>query len=167
MGNTKGSKAELEVRNLIRGWWGPYEPTTQIERTPQSGGWHASAGFRVSGDLVFSEASAFPWSVEVKRRERWSPTRFLCGHASPVWDWWVQSERDAAKVDRYPMLWARRGRSAWLVLVPLAQVRVVAGAPPPRFVIAPQFRHTARGVVALPVGYLGADILGTNPAIWT
>lgn len=166
LGNrNKGANGELEVRDLITPWWQRFEPGTKFVRTPLSGGWGGAGEFRAAGDLMVPSGSRWPWAVEVKRREGWSPAALIAGHRSPVWGWWQQTIEAAEKNDQQPMLWARRSHGEWIVLVPFAQVAHIAGAPAPRYAWGDLVAR-ARGLAVLPVGYWGADILRTDPKIW-
>jgi hypothetical protein len=119
-GKAKGARAELEVAKLLEAWWAPFEPGKSFKRTPGSGGWaHGHAAqkeFGTAGDII-TKAEHFPWSIEIKRREDWSFDVFKAGKPSPVWGWWEQACRDAAKTGKRPMLWFRQSRGDWWVLV--------------------------------------------------
>ena len=122
MGREKGNVAEREVAALIKAWWGQLEPKADFIRTPLSGGWGGPtqrAGFKASGDLM-TTAERFPFTVEVKRREAWSMDRLLAGSRSPVWGWWRQAQTQGVEMSATPMLWIRRSREPWRVLVPWA-----------------------------------------------
>jgi len=149
----KGSRGELEVRDLLRAWWAPVEPGLSIERAPSSGGWHAAAAFRAAGDLVVPRGARFPWSVEVKRREDWSMVSLLRGGQSPVWTWWAQATRDALRNDAWPMLWVRRSREPWIVLVDARQSSAARVTPDWNWI----------GDVA---GLSGPAFLATSPRAW-
>lgn len=164
--NRKGASAELEIRDLLRPWWQQVEPEVVMVRTPASGGWHASATFRTAGDLMVTPGSKWPWSVEIKRRESWSPKGFVAGRRSPVWSWWAQATQDALKIDAQPMLWVRRSNGNWIVLVPRRQVVTIAGAPPPRFNWSDTVVVGERGATLVPVGYWGDEFLASDPHIW-
>jgi hypothetical protein len=162
----KGAVGELEVRDLLQGWWTAVEPATKFNRAPLSGGWHAASDQQTAGDLLVTPGSRFPWSVEVKRRESWEPSRFVRGFASPAWAWWQQAIRDAATIGLTPMLWARRSGGNWIVVVPYAQAAAIPGAPAPRFHWNARALATTRGVDVAPVGYWASDFLGSFPGIW-
>ena len=149
----KGSRGELEVRDLLRAWWAPVEPGLSIERAPSSGGWHAAAAFRAAGDLVVPAGARFPWSVEVKRREDWSLPSLLRGGQSPVWTWWAQATRDALRNRAWPLLWCRRSRSPWVVLADARQAKLAGVAP----------EWTWIGDV---VGWPGPVFLASSPRAW-
>ncbi len=159
---TKGSVGEIEVRDLLREWWSPVEPETKIVRTPASGGWNASAEFAASGDLMVSPGSAFPFSVEVKRREGWSPVNLFAGRASPVWQWWAQACRDAEKIGRRPLLWVRRSRAEWIVVVSREDAERVGFCG----VKAPRHIWDAHGAGVEPVIVFGWLFLETDPRAW-
>lgn len=128
-GSEKGRRGELMVAKILMEWWRKLEPAASFIRTPLSGGWQHSdrkvaAHFKACGD-VMTTAAYFPFCVEVKWRERWSPNHFLDGHGGPPWDWWKQTSRAAAEQDGVPMMWMRRNYIPgtrqpfpWLVLVP-------------------------------------------------
>lgn len=118
----KGPRGELEVRDLVRAWWRQVEPDVAIERTPRSGGWHAAAVFRASGDLMVTPGSSFPFSVEVKYREAFSFATLLASRPSPVWGWWAQCRRDAEKVALMPLLFFRKNRQPWHVMAWVSDV---------------------------------------------
>ena len=162
----KGATGELEVRNYLQEWWSNAEPATKFNRAPLSGGWHAASDQQTAGDLLVTPGSKFPWSVEVKRRENWSPKHFIEGFASPVWTWWAQSIRDAATIGQHPMLWARRSMGNWFVLIPRAQVTQTAGAPAPQFRWAEHMLVVRYGIEVMPFGYFADDLLKTDPKIW-
>lgn len=119
MSRQKGNVAEREVAALLRQWWSDVEPEAEWARTPLSGGWggaSARAGFRASGDLM-TTAVRFPFTVEVKRREGWAWSTLIAGKRSPVWGWWKQAQTQAAEMKVEPMLWFRRNRQPWRVLI--------------------------------------------------
>lgn len=163
--NGKGAGGENEVKALLLPWWQQVEPATTMVRTPRSGGWHAAATFRAAGDLMVTPGSRFPFSVEVKRRERWSPKRFADGYRSPVWAWWEQACRDADKIGLEPMLWARRSHGLWIVLVRQALVIGKLKAPFPTFAWGLGFWHEHELSVPA-VGYYGDQFLATPPRLW-
>jgi hypothetical protein len=117
----KGALAEREVAELLRGWWDPLEPGCKFARTPGSGGWSTAnnrEAFGTAGDLV-TTAVLFPFAVEVKRREGWTDGELLAGRRSPVWGWWRQCQKAALEMQKVPMLWFRRSRRPWLVIMPI------------------------------------------------
>lgn len=149
----KGADGELQVIRLIQPWWRRLEPEALFVRTPGSGGWKYASSFKARGDLQVNPATTllFPFSVEVKWRNGWSdeflfgrrPGQEHLGDASPVWDWWYQC-CDAAQDDGFqPMLWFRKDRAPWRVMIRAAvydQLRVRGmSAPLVRF---PSPRHT-------------------------
>lgn len=116
----KGKRGERAVAALLQSWWQAVEPECQFVSTPQSGGWstpEVRAASRTAGDLT-TTAKRFPFCVEVKWRERWSVDRLMREQSSPVWGWWRQCLRDAAVVSLIPMLWFRKSRHPWYVMVP-------------------------------------------------
>lgn len=118
----KGCRAEREVAAIIQGWWRRLEAEAIFVRTPSSGGWAtpaARAGFKASGDLM-TTAARWPFCVEVKRREEWTWKNVHAGKPSPVWAWWIQSQVAAAETGQAAMLWLRKSREPWRVMVPVA-----------------------------------------------
>lgn len=166
LGNrNKGANGELEVRDLLAEWWQQLEPGTKFQRTPLSGGWGGAGEFRAAGDLMVPHTSSWPWAVEVKRRENWSPVTLISGQRSPVWGWWAQTIEAARKNAQQPMLWTRRSHGEWIVLLPFAQVATIAGAPAPRYTWSESAARRL-GLVVLPVGYWGRELLRSDPRIW-
>lgn len=75
------------------------------------------AAFKAAGDLM-TTARRWGWACEVKRREGWDWERLKAGRASPVWSWWRQAQAQAEDAGLQPMLWFRKSRQPWRVLVP-------------------------------------------------
>lgn len=120
-GRQKGSTAEREVAALIQPWWRQLEPDATFVRTPMSGGWGGPTvrkEFLAAGDLMAAKAPAFPFAVEVKRREGWTLQRVIDGRGSPAWEWWRQCQKAASEMGKIPMLWFRKNRAEWLVMMP-------------------------------------------------
>jgi hypothetical protein len=117
----KGNGGEREVAALIQPWWSKVEPGATFVRTPLSGGWgktrEVRAGFKASGDLM-TTATQFPFTIEVKRREKWTLERLLAGKASPVWPWWKQAQTQADEMGLTPLLWIRKNRQPWRIIMP-------------------------------------------------
>lgn len=120
-GHRKGNSGELEVITYLQPWWRRLEPEAAFVRTPRSGGWGSTKtqGFKARGDVMVDPDTCklFPFSVEVKRREAWSPEVFLSGRKSPAWSWWAQTCKAADGDGQRPMLWFRRNREAWWVMI--------------------------------------------------
>lgn len=72
---------------------------------------------RLAGDLM-TDAELFPFTIEVKRRENWSERNLIKGFASPIWSWWKQVCKDASEEGGIPMLWFRKNRRRWRILLP-------------------------------------------------
>lgn len=129
-GRPKGNKAEIEVAKILEPWWATWEPTARdgkpirFVRTPLSGGWGGPdirGSFRAAGDLM-TTAEKFPFAVEVKRREGWQWLPMLRGRRSPIWGYWRQAIAQAREMSCVPMLWFRKNREPWWVLLPNAVV---------------------------------------------
>ena len=123
---SKGRRAEREVAKLLADWWHPVEKNCEFKPTPLSGGWggrdggvHVRAHFKASGDLM-TTAVRFPFTVEVKHRQSWSMRNLIAGRPTPVWDWWLQAERQAAEESGLAMLWFRKNNVPWMVAMPPA-----------------------------------------------
>lgn len=131
-GNSKGGKAERAVAKIIEPWWRTLEPTATFGKTPQSGGWGKGRRRAIAvdkeacGDLV-TNSKRFPFCVEVKWREAWSPKNFFDGKPTAPWAWWRQCIDAAEEQDGVPMMWIKRNwiqapgprRSfPWLVVIP-------------------------------------------------
>lgn len=156
----KGSRAEIEVAKLHENWWGQLEPGCLFVRTPSSGGWsgpQVRAEFRAGGDLM-TTAQRFPFCVEIKRREKWSWATLLAGKPSPIWDWWEQTVIAAAEMQGLPILWFRKSREPWHVLLAASFATSVIPGPSLRFGDRPKneqcttFQH--RGVHLMPARWL-------------
>lgn len=159
--NRKGSEGELAVRDFITSWWADVEPGL-FARTPRSGGSHYAGEFDMAGDLM-TKAERFPFCVEVKNRESWSLNVFLEGRQSPVWAWWAQVCRDAAKTDpaRIPMLWFKKRRMPWFVMLPRELMRGTDGMPAPDVAFA-DFIFLEHGAKKSDV-YLATRLLEIDP----
>ncbi len=106
---------------MIETWWAQVEPGAQFVRTPLSGGWgnpQLRGEFKASGDLM-TKANRWPFCVEVKRREAWTWERLRAGKRSPVLKWWRQAVKQAEEMGAIPMLWFRRNREPWYVMIPV------------------------------------------------
>ncbi len=122
MSKEKGSRGEREVAALVQAWWRRVDASTEIARTPGSGSWGKNSGVRhgfdVYGDLVCSSLS-FPFCIEIKRREDWSQYQLSSDTPSGnVWVWWQQCQSDAKAAGKIPMLWMRKNKQPWHVLLP-------------------------------------------------
>lgn len=157
----KGQRGELSVCKLLRPWWQRLEPNVVFERTPRSGGWRGTLAneLRARGDVMVSPWSRFPFSVEVKRVERWSPNVFEDpgGKPSPVWSWWDQAVAAALDCGREPMLWFRQNRRPWRVLLPTSVCPIS-----PRW----EWMNPPVAQGEWPVGIWGADLLALHPRVF-
>lgn len=117
----KGSAGELQVIRLIQPWWRQVEAEAVFRRTPGSGGWARSKGFKARGDVQADKetASLWRWSVEIKWRASITDAaiqHFQEGGDSPIWSFWRQS-CEAAELDGlHPMLWFRGNRMPWRIV---------------------------------------------------
>lgn len=179
-GRTKGACAEREVAKLIQAWWGQLPVPTQLTpdgkpcqfvRTPQSGGWGTAqtrGNYRVAGD-VSSTSASWPFTVEAKRREGWTLSVFVRAmkRGSPVWEWWAQCCKAASEEGGVPMLWMRKSRQPWLVLLPESIALPILGLtsadiywPDPAVVK----QHNTTDIH--PIGYLASTVLASPPDSW-
>lgn len=118
-GRQKGNVAEREVAAILQKWWREKEPDCEFIRTPLSGGWSTGSvreHFKAAGDIM-TTAKKFPWTVEVKRREGWSLDNLIKCRRSPVWGWWEQTVEAATTEQGWPMLWLRKNRMEWHLLM--------------------------------------------------
>jgi hypothetical protein len=121
-GRPKGNKAEIEIAKMFSAWWSAFEPGDFV-RTPLSGGWGGKdlrAGFKASGDIM-TTAQQFPFTIEVKRREGWSWKTLVAGKKSPVWGYWRQALSQAKEMGGIPLLFFRRNREPWNVMLPFRE----------------------------------------------
>lgn len=170
MSRDKGNVAEREVAQLARAWWRRLEPDCDFVRTPLSGGWggpQLRAEFQASGDLM-TTAERWPFGVEVKRREGWTEERLRAGKPSPVWEWWLQTQRAATEMRKEPMLWIRKNRQPWRVMLRQAYCRNVGfGWTPDIYFSLEQLAGINYGPRdALPVVYLADHVLAQDPRLF-
>lgn len=164
-GSVKGKVAEREVARLITPWWWKVEPGSEFIRTPQSGGWatpELRCEFKASGDLM-TTAARFPFTVEVKRREDWRMSSLEKAKQCQVWTWWIQTQRAANEERREPMLWFRRNRDPWRVMLRYDYVASIKGMPSPDVVwSAAALQHLHYGD-AVPVVYIYDRFFAVSP----
>lgn len=179
-GRAKGATGEIQVAKLAQEWWRQLPLVQQnvedggeaeFVRTPMSGGWSTKrvrGNFRTAGDIS-STSRSWPFTVEVKRRESWSLAVFVAAgkRGSPVWDWWEQCVKSANEEGGIPMLWMRKNRQPWIVLVPDAIGRRVMGAVKADILWddSSLVAHHNR-VDVHPIGYLADKVLATDPMQW-
>lgn len=122
----KGSRAELQVRDILQPWWRQAEPGAAFDRTPGSGSWGKHREHDAKGDLVTTlpkgGKSKFPFCIEVKWRKTWFPLRFCTGLATTAWVWWKQCYEDAEAAGKRPMMFVRRDKGNWYVVLDAAHV---------------------------------------------
>lgn len=168
----KGKRGEREVAGLLRVWWNTVEEC-QFVSTPSSGGFgnaQVRGEFKIAGDLM-TTAKQWPFTVEVKRREKWSMKTLEKGAPSPVWGWWAQvvksarEERTASRVGGgEPMLWFRKSRGQWHLMLSAACAMGFQQFCSPTIRWAPELL-ALRGVEELPVLYMAEDLLLLDPAL--
>lgn len=182
MPGEKGNGGEREVAKKLEEWWRQLEADATFIRTPQSGGWstpQVRQAFKASGD-VMTTAESFPFAVEVKRREAWSPKNFVAGFKSPVWGWWLETQHEARELGAEPMLWVRknaerrRGKGSgggtlppiWTVLIRRDYANGLAIPPPDLYWHASTLSAGVDYGEALPVGYIEHTLLGVHPSVF-
>lgn len=94
----KGAAFEREIATQLSKWCG-----FTCRRTPASGGWAKT------GDITPRDPSnmlAFPFCLELKKRESWNFSSFFSGKGldGVVKSWWEQCQRDAALAGKMPVL---------------------------------------------------------------
>lgn len=170
MSKNKGNAGEREVCALLKPWWAAHEPTApngkpiHFVRVPLSGGWVYGDSFDACGDIM-TNASSFPFSVEVKRVERWKLAVLLEGKPSPIWGFWRQCQRDAKKMETEPMLWFRQNRQPWFVMLRKRYALKVEGIARPDVLFSDQLRLQV-DCEEVPVMYLGKKFLSHSPQIF-
>lgn len=168
----KGKAGEREVCKLLMEWWTPHYPGAVFVKTPGSGGWGGAsrfhqkvkAGMRASGD-VMTTLEEFPFSVEVKREQNWSMQRLLDGRPSPVWQWWIQAQTQADKDSLVPMLWFRRNREPWHVLLPFEYAKAFPLPPPEQAWSRAALLGVDHGGL-LPVMYAAESLVQVPPTVF-
>lgn len=125
--SAKGRRGEREVAKMCEKWWRRIDKKSEFKRTPLSGGWATESmrgHFKAAGDLM-TTSDKWPFTVEVKRREDWSLNNLFNGKPTTVWDWWIQSTRQADEEKSVPMLWLKRNSFGptrplpWFILLPV------------------------------------------------
>lgn len=165
--SSKGNRGEREVAKLLTEWWLPFESIAsdgkpiEFVKTPKSGGWSHSQSFSASGD-VMTNSHQFPFSIEVKRVEAWNWDWLARGMPSPVWGFWRQCQGDAEKVGKEPMLWFRKNRRPWHVMIrsEYAKRIVIRCVPELEFDSALERQINC---IQVPNVYLGIEFLRTEP----
>ena len=179
-GRRKGNAAELEVCAKVQEWWQelplieqdtPDGNASKFIRTPQSGGWstrQVRGNFRVAGDLS-STSESWPFTVEVKRRENWTLSMFVKAgkRGSPVWSWWAQCVKAAKEEGGVPMMWMRRSRQPWIVLMPDSVLSRVVGVPNLDIYWENPAQVSKHNLCPVhPAGLLADKLLCTRPELW-
>lgn len=102
----KGGRYERELVKKFGDFWGSH-----FSRTPYSGAWTGNktkAGHdTVTGDIMTTHESNFPFSVEAKMREGWT-LEHLIDNTGAIKDWWGQTVRDGENGGKVPLLVYRR-----------------------------------------------------------
>lgn len=174
-GREKGAVAEREVAEIVRAWWSKLEPECRFVRTPSSGGWgtpELRGHFQAAGDLM-TTAARWPFAVEVKRREKeWSLPSLLNGLPTGAWGWWRQAQAAALEQRGVPMLWMRKSKMGWLVLVPEQAVSFAVGGacafktPDARWHRGLLRSNKVKFGELLPVLYLAETLLSHHPRVF-
>lgn len=113
---TKGNKGERVAAKVLETWTGK-----TFTRVPSSGGlgWHTSNS---TGDIICStEGHFFPFSVEVKLREKINFDHTLYLDKAEILKFWEQSVRDAQRVQKCPIVMMRYNglpKDFFFILVP-------------------------------------------------
>ena len=167
---SKGARGEREVAKIIREWWSKVEPKAEFVKTPGSGGWQGKgfrgqslrSEFRMSGDLM-TTSKRFPFSIEVKFREAWSYANVVRKRASPVWGWWRQCVDAARECGAVPMLWFRRARGQWLVMLGHDYAMTMHISPPKCAWTVKDFPLGNIGNYPVPILFDASTVLGCDP----
>lgn len=152
----KGNTGEREIARILQTWWRAVEPECEFVKTPLSGGWQKPSvrgAMKLSGDLC-TTALQFPFVVEVKRREGWSPKNLLAGKPCPVWGWWDQTQKSAAEQKGLPLMLFRKNHQPWSLMLRVGDANDIDDMPGMRWPDA-----TGRGVAIPPLEWL----LDLNP----
>lgn len=109
--NRKGSRGELMLAKLFTAWTGQ-----KFNRVPKSGGLNWGADNRVAGDIVAPFTFDFPFTVECKnyRELRLDEVTKLKG--GTIRKFWLQAEKDAYKVGKFPLLLVKDNKSKFALL---------------------------------------------------
>lgn len=115
-GREKGNKYENAVCRVLSVWLFPdLDPKTPVEHLPFrrrstsvmpiEGHWNGA------GDILHRPGleKRWPFCVECKHVEGWTLDG-LFNEKWPVWSWWAQAERQAARARRRPLLVCGRNR---------------------------------------------------------
>jgi len=117
----KGAVAERFIAKKLEEWWNIVEPGCKFMRSPGSGGWSTPtirSEFKAHGDII-TTAHRFPFTIEVKRREQWTLKQVTNPRPSgPVWDWWIQAQKDARNANAIPIMIFRKNNELWRMFCP-------------------------------------------------
>lgn len=101
----KGNRNEVSVARFLSEWTG-----VEFRRTPASGAIHVPLDW-LNGDVFCTNKDFdFPFSVEAKHYDKIYPKMKS--------DWWIQTCNDAARINKFPMLFYRSNgwkRDTWTV----------------------------------------------------
>ncbi len=91
----------------------------------------------------------------LERRENWCLGNVIAGVPSPVWGWWHQCITAAREMRAEPLLWFRKSRSGWYVMLrrDFALDRI------------PTLVHRWRGPELLRVNFVSVPVLTTADAL--
>jgi hypothetical protein len=101
-GSGKGKSFERKEAKFWGEWW----QGSPFRRVPLSGGWDkvTDGECLAAGDLYIPPESDFPFCIECKKREGWSFEAILSLRCKAFWSWWEQTETEALRVGRLPLL---------------------------------------------------------------
>ena len=108
----KGTRAEYAVRDLLRKATG-----LDWERVPGSGGYNAAHGLK--GDVYLPPATGkmATFAIEVKHyKDDVINSNLLKENKNPsiLWDFWLQTQREAEEMNMKPLLVFKKDRGKWL-----------------------------------------------------
>ncbi|AYP68623.1 hypothetical protein EalM132_00111 [Exiguobacterium phage vB_EalM-132] len=126
-GKNKGNEYERKIAKSLSGWWGE-----QFQRTPASGGLQWKNDNRVSGDIVTSVKSKFPFTVECKKREGWSIEQ-LVKETGDIEKWWAQVIKDCERSSLRPLLIFSRNFAPDYVMIHEADFNLLASTTEVKF----------------------------------
>ena len=91
--------------------------------------------------------------------------RLLDGRPSPIWRFWIQAQTQATKDDLIPMLWFRRNREPWHVLLPFEYAKAFPLPPPEQAWSRAALLGVDHGGL-LPVMYAAESLVQVPPTVF-